>query len=87
MHLGLVDNRKLQKRQVKWFVRRPDGAILATNGRWYNKVSGIEDIKFYSTLGRMESAMHKRRIYSYHGFAIYSEDTCDCCGNIERGTP
>lgn len=66
-----------------WIVERTiDGAILATNKKWYAKLAGIECIKYYSTAGRAIR-------YGLNGSdgtvsAVYPGDVVDCLGNITK---
>ncbi len=71
---------------VRWFVRRKsDNAILGGNGQWYHCFACADDIKFYTSAGRLESAMRRRRVAAYRGFAVYPGECVDIVGNIRKG--
>lgn len=72
------------KRKAKWFVKRAsDDRMLCVDGLWRSYVAGIEDIKFYTSIGRA----HKYGLKHQDGtaYAVYDGDEVDRDGIVYRG--
>lgn len=69
--------------KAMWFVRSK-GCILARNGKWYKQVAGVDDIKTYSSEGRVTAAMRRIRVDEWEATALYPGDEVDVCGVVAR---
>lgn len=73
------------KTKQKWFVRRKiDGRILCTDNKFRHNCGSIERIKFYSSIGWVDRAMNRLRVWEWEATCMYPGDVVNCCGKLER---